>query len=120
MGNLPHVASANGSNAEKFHLLNSARYGPLEREIQRGDLVEAAKLAGRFLHAVEFRQRSQQPLIGAIGSRRRQRRFVELLNIIAYDSMQQTAHRPLFRVIGGKLEQFKLKGFEGLETRVLA
>jgi hypothetical protein len=58
MGNLPHVACTNGTDAGKFHLFNNARYGLSEREIQGGDLIEAAKLAARFVHAVEFRQRS--------------------------------------------------------------
>jgi len=34
--------------------------------------------------------------------------------------LKQPAHRPLLRLIGSKLVQFELEGFEGLETWVLA
>ena len=50
-------------------------------EIQRRQAVEVDKLSCRFRPAIDLRQRAKQPLIGAIGNRRGQRRFVEFLDI---------------------------------------
>jgi hypothetical protein len=89
------------------------------QQIARCNAIDVGKTSRRARLRVDTGQEFQQPLMGMIGNRDRQRLFVERLDVAADEIAQQPVQAALFGLIPAQAFQFLLEVPEGPQTMML-
>jgi hypothetical protein len=91
----------------------------IKPEVARCNTIEVGEAVVRAGSKIEARDQVEQPLIGAIGDRDRQRFLVKSLDVAADYRAQQLAQGPLRGLIPAQGREFLLEGAVGPQAMML-